>query len=169
MQTPAPAVIAFLVLLPLLAWRIYSRIQRIVGRQKLSRRRAWSTLTVFPVLIAALAYAAHANPQALVGLASGLAGGAVLAAYGLRLTRFEVTPEGLYYTPSAHLGIALSLLLVGRILYRLVEVSRSEPVAASLSLSPLTLLVVGLLAGYYMAYAIGLVRWRDLTVSASSP
>ena len=172
MQTPAPAVIAFLVLLPLLAWRIYSRIQRIVGRQKLSRRRAWSTLTVFPVLIAALAYAAHANPQALVGLASGLAGGAVLAAYGLRLTRFEVTPEGLYYTPSAHLGIALSLLLVGRILYRLVEIYRLDPAvspaATSLAFSPLTLLVVGLLAGYYMAYAIGLVRWRDLAVTASS-
>ena len=167
MQTPAPAVIAFLVLLPLLAWRIYSRIQRIVGRQKLSRRRAWSTLTVFPVLIAALAYAAHANPQALVGLASGLAGGAVLAAYGLRLTRFEVTPEGMFYTPSAHLGIALSLLLVGRILYRLVEIYRSDPTispaATSLALSPLTLAVVGLLAGYYMAYAIGLVRWRPLS------
>ena len=169
MQPPTPANIALLILLPLLAWRVYTRIRRVVGRQKFSRLRALSTLTIFPVLLALLAYASHAHVQALVGLAAGLAGGAVLAAYGLRLTRFEVTPEGMFYTPSAHLGIALSLLLVGRILYRLVEIYRSEPVAASLSLSPLTLVVVGLLAGYYMAYAIGLVRWRDLTVSASSP
>ena len=121
MQAPAPTIIAFLVLLPLLAWRVYARIRRIVGRQKLSRRRAWSTLTIFPVLIALLAYASHAQVQALLGLAAGLAGGAVLAVYGLRLTRFEPTPEDLFYTPSAHLGIALSLLLVARILYRLVE------------------------------------------------
>ena len=67
MQTPAPTIIAFLVLLPLLAWRVYARVRRIVGRQKLSRRRAWSTLTIFPVLIALLAYASHAQVQALLG------------------------------------------------------------------------------------------------------
>ena len=167
MQPPAPANIALLVLLPLLAWRVYARIRRVVGRQKFSRLRALGTLTIFPVLIALLAYAAHTHMNALVGLAAGLAGGAVLAAYGLRLTRFEHTPEGLYYKPSAHLGIALSLLLVGRILYRLVEVYRSDPAVTSLSLSPLTMVVVGLLAGYYVAYAIGLVRWREPNVSAS--
>jgi hypothetical protein len=159
--------------LPLLAWRVYTRIRRIVGRQKFSRLRALSTLTIFPVLLALLAYASHAHVQALVGLAAGLAGGAVLAAYGLRLTRFEPTPEGLFYTPSAHLGITLSLLLVARILYRLVEIYRIDPgvplAATSLALSPLTLVIVGLLAGYYMAYAIGLVRWTAPAVSASSP
>jgi len=170
MQAPAPTIIAFLVLLPLLAWRVYARIRRIVGRQKLSRRRAWSTLTIFPVLIALLAYASHAQVQALLGLAAGLAGGAVLAVYGLRLTRFEPTPEDLFYTPSAHLGIALSLLLVARILYRLVELysidTTISPAATNLALSPLTLVVVGLLAGYYMAYAIGLLRWRDPVLRA---
>ena len=32
--------------------------------------------------------------------------------------------------------------------------------AADFVRSPLTLAVFGLLAGYYIAYAIGLVRWR---------
>jgi hypothetical protein len=169
MQAPVPTTIVFLILVPLLAWRVYARVRRMAGRQKLSRSRAWSTLTIFPAVIALLAFAAHAHVEALVGLAAGLAGGSVLGLYGLRLTRFEATPEGLFYTPSAHLGIALSLLLVGRMLYRLVEIYRSDPMATNLALSPLTLLVVGLLAGYYMAYAIGLVRWRDPTVSASSP
>ena len=41
-----------------------------------------------------------------------------LGILGLRLTRFETTGEGMLYTPSAHLGIALSTLLVGRIVYR---------------------------------------------------
>ena len=170
MQAPAPATIVLLVLLPLLAWRVYSRIRRVVGRQKFSRVRARSTLTIFPVLIALLAYASHAHVAALVGLAAGLAVGSGLGVYGLRLTRFEPTPEGLFYTPSAHLGIALSLLLVARILYRLVEIfpidTTASPAATSLALSPLTLVVVGLLAGYYMAYAIGLLRWRDPVLRA---
>lgn len=172
MQTPAPTIIALLILLPLLAWRVYARIRRMVGRQRLSRARAWSTLVLFPVLIALLAYASHAHLERVMWLAGGLAAGSVLAVYGLRRTLFEPTPEGLFYTPHAHLGVALSLLLVGRILYRLVEIYFIDltnlPGATDLALSPLTLAVVGLLAGYYMGYAIGLVRWRDPTVSASS-
>lgn len=173
MQAPAPATQVLLVLLPLLAWRVYARIRKIVGRQRLSRRRAWSTLTIFPAVIALLAYVSHDHGLALAGLAAGLAGGCVVGIVGLRLTRFETTPEGSFYTPSAHLGIALSLLLAARILYRLVEtypfVAAASAGAAGLGLSPLTLTIVGLLAGYYMTYAIGLVRWRQRALSVSSP
>ena len=83
----------------------------------------------------------------------------------MRQARFESTPQGLLYTPHAHLGIALSLLLVGRLLYRLIELyaldttaRRSAPEFAQ---SPLTLAIFGLLASYYIAYAVGLVRWRN--------
>ena len=167
----APAAIAFVILLPLLAWRVYRRMQRMLGRQRLSRVRAGLTLVIFPVLIALLAFASHAHPARLGGLAAGLAAGSVLAIYGLRLTRFEPTADGVFYTPSAHLGVALSLLLVGRVLYRLVEVYRLDPAnlprTPDLMLSPLTLVVVGLLAGYYMGYALGLVRWRAPALSGS--
>jgi len=47
-------------------------------------------------------------------LVAGAGFGAALGLYGLRLTKFEQTAQGLFYTPSAHLGIALSLLFVGR-------------------------------------------------------
>jgi hypothetical protein len=87
-----------------------------------------------------------------------------LAVYGLRVTRFESTPSGLYYTPSAHIGVALSLLVVARVAYRLFQsyaatAGFTEP-PASLVRSPLTLLLVGTLAGYYAWYALGLLRWR---------
>ena len=169
MQAPAPVTIGLLAFFPLLVWRVYARERRMTGRQKLSRARAWTMLVVFPALIALLAFAAHAHGEALLGLAAGLAIGSVMGLYGLRLTRFEATDEGGFYTPSAYLGIAVSLLLAGRLLYRLVEILRGDPAAVSLALSPLTLLVVGLLAGYYVAYAIGLLRWRAPNVSASSP
>ena len=70
----------------------------------------------------------------------------------------------MFYTPNAHLGIALSLLFVARLAYRFVEVFVIAPAAprsgAEFAQSPLTLAVFGLLAGYYISYAIGLVRWR---------
>jgi hypothetical protein len=165
MASPAaPATIAILVLMPLLAWRIYARIRRVVGRQKLSRRRAGLTLAVFPVLITLLILVSQAHVERLAWLAVGLAAGSLLAVYGLRLTRFESLPEGVFYTPSAHLGIALSLLLVGRVLFRLFQLYGSDastlPAATNAMLGPFTLLIVGLLAGYYMGYALGLVRWR---------
>lgn len=164
MQTPGAPTVVLLALFPLIAWRIYSRVRRLVVRQRLSRIRPWITLAVFPLLISLLGFLAWPDPARLGTLAGGLGCGALLAVYGLRRTRFEPTPQGLFYTPNAHLGIALSLLFVGRIVYRLVEVFALDPgrprSGAEFAQSPLTLAVFGLLAGYYIGYAIGLVRWR---------
>jgi hypothetical protein len=163
-QAPNPSTLTLLVVLPLLAWRIYARFRRLVGRQRLSRIRPWITLTVFPVLILLLGFAARAHVERLSLLAVGLICGVPLGVFGLRKTRFEPTPQGLFYTPNVHLGVALSLLFVARIVYRLVEVYAFEPAIPhgleDFARSPLTLAVFGLLAGYYMSYAIGLVRWR---------
>ena len=165
MKALNPSTITLLVLAPLLIWRIYSRIRRMVGSQRLSRVRLWITLVIFPTLVLLLGYAAHENAKLLSWLAGGLAFGSFLAVYGLRQTRFEQTPQGLFYTPHAHLGIALSLLFVGRIVYRLVEVyalnGAASPGTAEFARSPLTLAIFGLLAGYYVIYAVGLVRWRN--------
>jgi len=159
--------IVLLALSPLIAWRLYSRVRRMVGRQRLSRIRPWIPVCLFPVLVLLLALASLRHPLALASLAGGLMAGSLLAAYGLRLTRFERTAQGLFYTPNAYLGSALSLLLVGRILYRLAElyVGGLPPagVPADFARSPVTLAIFGTLAGYYVAYAIGLLRWRRAT------
>ncbi len=164
MQASPATTVTLLVLLPLIAWRVYSRFRRMVGRQRLSRIRPWITLAVFPILIALLGFAAHAHLERLWWLAGGLGLGAWLGVFGLGKTNFEPTPEGLFYTPNAHLGIALSLLFVARIVYRLVEVYAIDPAMphgiGDFARSPLTLSAFGLLAGYYISYAIGLVRWR---------
>jgi hypothetical protein len=167
-MTLSPTTLTIAILIPLVLWRMYSRIRRMVGRQRLSRVRPWVTLVVFPLIIAMLALATLTHPERLVVLAVAVAAGLALARFGLSKTKFEPTPEGLFYTPNAHLGIALSLLFVGRILYRLVEMyalglpgpAAGGPGAQDFARSPLTLGVFGLLAGYYVGYAIGLVRWR---------
>jgi hypothetical protein len=150
----------------LVLWRLYSRIRRTIGRQHLSNVRPWITISVFPVLVVLLATLSRTRPDSLLSLAGGLAVGVGLGIYGLRNTRFENTPEGFFYTPAAHLGIALSLLLVGRILYRMLPLyglTGSTPVAAppaQFATTPLSMLLFGTFAAYYVTYAIGLLRWR---------
>ncbi|HSN20116.1 MAG TPA: hypothetical protein VLS49_05530, partial [Usitatibacter sp.] len=149
-----PSTIVFVALVPLIAWRLYSRLRRLVGRQRSRAWRHWTALAFFPLLIAMLALAAVANGAALAALAAGTAAGIALAAWGLRLTRFERTPEGWFYTPNAHIGIALSVVLVARIAWRLFEIRfhGAAAGAAPLARSPLTLAVLGTLAGYYTTY-----------------
>jgi hypothetical protein len=161
MNTPT---LVLLALTPLIVWRIYARVRRMVGRQRSSRVRPWISVCLFPVLVVLLALGSLQYPVALAWLAGGLVAGILLAVYGLRLTRFERTEQGLFYTPNLYLGTALSLLLIGRILYRIIEVyAGGAPSAADLShfaRSPATLAIFGTLAGYYVAYAIGLLLWR---------
>ncbi|HUL94376.1 MAG TPA: hypothetical protein VLT89_00100, partial [Usitatibacter sp.] len=149
----------------LVLWRLYSRIRRMVGRQRSKLTRHWIQAVLFPLVTAMLALSALASPTAEGALAIGLAVGIGLATYGLRLTKFEVLPQGHYYTPNAHLGIALSLLFIARIGWRFYEVSQMTDAAKANQMqdfgrSPLTLLVFGMLAAYYTTYAIGIIRWR---------
>ena len=147
----------------LIVWRMYSRIRRVIGRQALSTKRVWVRIVVFPVVIALLAFSPTMHPEALGYLACGVAVGVALGVLGLRLTKYEVTAQGLFYTPSAHLGIALSTLLIARIAYRFAV--NGFPGAGAVGpprgsgLTPLTMLLVGTLAGYYWTYALGLLRW----------
>jgi hypothetical protein len=162
---PHPSLLVSLLIGALVVWRFYSRIRRMVVRQKLSKVRPWITVCLFPVLLLLFALGSLVHPATLASLLGGTAAGIGLGIYGLRLTRFERTPEGLYYTPNAHLGIALSVLLIGRLGYRAMQMysiadpSNATP-PATFTGTPVTLLIFGALAGYYVTYAIGLIRWR---------
>ena len=163
MPAPVATTVAIALLVPLVAWRVYSRIRRMVGRQRLSKWRARITLTIFPLVCLMLAMGVIAHPERLAVFGAALVAGGALSVYGLRKTRFEAVPGMLYYTPNAHLGIALSLLFLGRVIYRAFEIY-SMPAGTTtgqeFARSPLTLAVFGLLAGYYIGYAIGLLRYR---------
>lgn len=159
-------------ILALIAWRLYARSRKLIGRQSLSRWRPWVTVTVFPLIFILLAVMSRHQPPALWALAGGAIVGIGLGILGLRLTKFETTPTGPSYTPSAHLGIALSTLLVLRIGYRFILASQSANMAAppaSYSSSPMTLLMFGALALYYITYAVGLIRWSQRISASANP
>jgi hypothetical protein len=162
MTPPALQVLITTAIVVLIVWRLYSRIRRGIGRQSLHPRRPWITPTILPLLLILCGVLSAAQPVLELPLWGGVVIGVTLGLLGLRLTRFEVTSAGLFYTPSAHLGIALSTLLICRIAYRIATGFPGAGAGPSgpPTLTPLTLLLVGTLAGYYCTYALGLLRWQ---------
>jgi hypothetical protein len=161
---PSTSTLMLAAFIPFICWRMYSRFKRLIGKQRFSYARPWISLSIFPVITVLLVIATQSHPEHLWLLAGGGAIGVALGIVGLRKTQFEVAQDGLFYTPNAHLGIALSLLLFGRIIYRVFEVTSLPPQMSSgmgNAATPLTLAIFGVLAGYYVAYAIGLLRWHS--------
>jgi hypothetical protein len=168
------ATLTVIALLPLVAWSIWRRIKRLVGRQPLSRFRPWVTLLLFPPMLALLAGTAfvppHPQPLRLAWLAAGLVVGGAAGVWGVKRTRFEAAGTSLFYTPDSRIGIAISAMFVARLVYRLAELAihgPPPPQDTSFALSPFTLGPLGLLSGYFMVYAAGLIRqrWRMLRAS----
>jgi uncharacterized membrane protein YfcA len=148
----------------LVAWRLYRRAHKLIMRQHFNLRRSRTSLIFFPLLLLLFLYSSYTHPLAVAAEVAGVLIGVVLAVYGLRHTKYESTAEGLFYTPNAHIGIALSILLAARVAYRFFQMYASTSAFAAppqdFARSPLTLLIFGTTAGYYAWYALGLIRWQ---------
>jgi hypothetical protein len=155
--------LALLVLTPLLVWRVYSRLKTQMGRQRSIVSRHWTGVLVFTAMIAVPASELMDRPLPLAALGAGTLAGIAYAAWGLRLTRFEDTSEGYFFTPNARLGIVVAMLLVARVLYIGVEMYANQgsgvPVLRFTD-SPLTMLIVGVTGAYFATYSAALLRWR---------
>jgi len=161
----SPSLIAVAVV-PLIAWRMYSRMRRLIGRQRSRLWRHWAALILCPLLVLLLAMGALFSPVAMLSLVGGVAVGVGLGIFGLRLTKFEKGDTMFFYTPNAHIGIALSLLLVARVGFRFFQIyaltSADSPASMQdFGRSPLTLVILGMMMAYYATYAAGLLRWRQ--------
>jgi cytochrome b561 len=166
--------LVFAVLVPLIAWRLYSRYRKMVSRQKSRTWRHWTAVIFFTAILVLIALTSLVHPLAEAALAAGIVTGAVLSHFGLRSTRFESTPEGVYFTPNARIGIALMVLLVARLAYRFYEMSTIQAGMRPSQMqdfgrSPLTLALIGMLLAYYVAYAIGILRWRHAHANEPVP
>jgi hypothetical protein len=155
----------------IIAFAIYRRVRRNIGRQPLATGRLAWRIGIFAI-VGVLMLALSLRDWHLFGaMAAGIAGGAALGWLGLRHTQFEVTPAGRFYTPHTYIGAFVSMLFLGRIAYRyLVLYSSGQAMAQTgaspfdaYQRSPLTLAIFGVLVGYYVAYYSGVLRHnRDL-------
>jgi hypothetical protein len=143
------------------AWRVYRRMRLHIGKQPLQPRRIVGRIIIYSAIVLLFGASALRDSSLLTGIGIGLFLGAALAMVGLRLTVFETTPQGQFYTPNTLIGIGLSVLLIARLVYRVGVLydasSHAGPRAAALVQSPLTLLFFGLLFGYYIAYYAGVL------------
>jgi hypothetical protein len=110
----------------------------------------------------------------LLGFCGGVLAGAILGMVGLRLTKFETTAEGHFFIPNTHIGIALSALFIGRIVYKNFINPNGNGVDDQgrplMFQSALTLFILGLTIGYYVIYRIGvLIHTRDKIKAATPP
>jgi hypothetical protein len=149
----------FALLIPL---ALYRRFKRTFGRQLLVPARLIARIVIFLILAAALTLGAHA-PEALGGLAVG----AALALWGASRTRFEIENGRRYYIPHTYTGIAVTLLFVGRLIYRLAQSSGDLAAAGgtvpsagprATMQSPLTIGIFFVLIGYYVCYYSWVLR-----------
>ena len=170
----APPNLVFLVVIPLIAWRIYKRVRRNIGQQKSRLWRHWAGTVLCPILLVLFGLAAMRSADAEIALLGGIVVGLALGTWGLRLTKFMESGGNYYYTPNPYLGVGLSALLVTRVAWRFYEIYQLHggmPPAASndLARSPLTLVLLGLVFGYYAIYSFGLLRWRRRAASEVAP
>lgn len=154
--TPTPGSTIFI--LALVAWGIYRRVRRSIGRQPLRPVRIIISLVILSLVTMLFFGLMLPHPDALLALGGGMVLGVLLGLVGLKLTRFETTEAGHFYFPNTYIGLALSLLFIGRILYR-QWMNQHQTLASQPQLfqSPLTLFIVGLNLGYGLTYYIGLI------------
>jgi uncharacterized membrane protein len=131
------------------------------GRQPMLRpRRMVVSIAAMVVVGTGVLLAVRHDPNALASSAGGLAIGAGLAVVGLRLTRFESSPEGLFFTPNKYLGAVLIAAVISRLSYRFAVVGarQNSTALAAFQNNSITLFLITVLIGYTAAYLIGLLR-----------
>jgi len=169
-----------LLLLPLLVvgifvlWAVllpFALLQRYRHGRARRRAQAWAVranawlLTASALLLLLGAWiGSHWVEHAVRDATLGVMAGVVTGIAGLWSSRFESTPQGLYYTPNRWLVLALTSLLALRIVLGLWlgwQSMQTAPVAAGWSTwfdHGGLLAVAAVLLGYLLAYTWGLRR-----------
>ena len=153
---------AFL-LAALLIFVVYRRLRRSFGQQPLVPLRMQLRILLLLIVSCLLLPSAMQSASFLFSILAGVAVGVALALWGAAHSRLVRDADRLYYVPHTYTGMAVSLLFIGRLGYRLVQVYGSADQsfnAASLVRSPLTIGLYFVLMGYYVCY-YSVLLWKS--------
>jgi hypothetical protein len=162
----------------LVVFAVYRRLRRSFGRQALRPTRLTVRIVLLAVLACFMLPLGLTSVQFLAAESVGAALGLGLGVWGAQRTRFLMHDGQLHYVPHTYTGIAVSLLFVGRLAYRLVQVSVGghsphgavDPSRAfagtSMLRSPLTVGILFVLVGYYVCY-YGWLLWKSKRLTAA--
>ena len=166
----------------LVVFAIYRRFRRSFGRQPLRPARMTLRIVLLAAVSCALLPLAWRSAQFLTAELAGAALGIGLGLWGAQRTRFLMHGGRLHYLPHTYAGIAVSLLFLGRLAFRVVQVytgvqashaahvdGAADPsqafAPASMVSSPLTVAIFFVLAGYYACY-YSWVLWKSKHLKA---
>lgn len=163
---------------------LYRRFRRNIGRQRLRETAMWIRVVILTLVCLLLLLSPFRTSMSLVAAAIGVVIGIGLGFYALAHTKFETTAEGRFYTPNGYIGMGVSALLIGRLIYRFTVIypavhsaaqqAAQDPqfqgsVFAAYQRSPLTLGIYFLLAGYYVCYYVSVImKSRALRASGDT-
>ena len=169
----------------LVVFAIYRRFRRSFGRQPLRPGRMTSRIVLLAIVACALLPLALRSVQFLTAELLGAVLGVGLGLWGAERTRFVMFRDKLHYVPHTYTGIAVSLLFLGRVVFRLVQVYSTMHAAHAVHASvvnagdsasgfgppgmvrsPLTVGLFFVLMGYYVCY-YGLVLRKSKHLNAA--
>jgi hypothetical protein len=155
---------------------IYRRFRRNFGKQLLRRGAMIFRLVLLSLLGLFLLPAATASLNLALVTAAGLAVGIGLGVWAAKHLRFEKHDDKLYYIPHTYVGMIVTALFLGRILYRFIAVfpivssaMRSDSYTPSnddlntlqtYTHNPITRGILFVLIGYYVYYYL-YVLWES--------
>ena len=159
---------------------VYRRLRRSFGRQALRPVRMTVRIVLLAVVACALLPMALLSTQLLTAELAGAALGIGLGVWGAQRTRFVMYGGQMNYVPHTYTGIAVSLLFLGRLTFRLVQTytgvhapqiaGGTDPsqafAATSMVRSPLTVGILFVLVGYYGWYYSWLL-WKSKHLNAA--
>ena len=171
------------VLAALVVFAVYRRFRRNFGRQPLRPKRMTFRILLLTAIGCSLLPMALRSAQFWGAEVVGTALGIAMALWGAQRTRFQMYEGRLHYVPHTYTGIAVSLLFLGRLAFRLIQMyTGTQPHAgpgtpdanmadpaqafapAAMVRSPLTLGIFFVLVGYYVCY-YSLVLWKSKHIS----
>jgi hypothetical protein len=176
-----PKLVTPVLLAAFVAFVLYRRVRRNIGRQAVSPARLQWRVGIFGVVGALFLFMSLRDISLLGAMIGGLAAGVALGWLGLRHTKFENTPQGKFYTPHTYIGMFVSALLLARIAYRFISVYPAMQAAqqaaqqadpnpfAAYQNSPLTVAIFGVLVGYYVFYYVGVLNKSRSTAMEPAP
>ena len=166
----------------LVVFAIYRRFRRSFGRQPMRPGRMTARIVLLAMVACALLPLALSSVQFLTAELVGAGLGVGLGLWGAERTRFVMFRDKLHYVPHTYTGIAVSLLFLGRVVYRLVQVystlHTAHPSAVNAAdpsnvfgspgmvRSPQTVGIYFVLMGYYVCH-YGLVLWKSKRLNAA--
>ena len=161
-----PRLLAPYLIAALIVWSLYRRMRRSFGRQRVRDGLMWGRIGIFTVVAVLIGIEVSRDLDVLGALLAGIGCGTVFGYVGLKYTKFEVTPEGRFYTPHAYIGVAVTALFVGRLLYDYLGMANGvmpdgaagQDLGSLYRHNPLTLVLLGTLVGYYVLYYLGILR-----------